>query len=157
MSTSTTAKVGTTRRTSSRRSKKSQAVTSIDTATVDGAETQNQSNLNTDKGAQVIAMPQLKVQETAKQEASQVSMPPLPGNRPVDTSSFQVVGTMASMGEDRPIAASPIKVRDIIAVSGERPVAASSIQLSEAQMIMKNRPIASNYVDGDGDLMGYLD
>jgi hypothetical protein len=60
------------------------------------------------------------------------------------------------MGE-RPIVASNIKVWNTITVSGERPIASSNLQLSETQMIMGNRPIASNYMDGDADLMGYLD
>jgi hypothetical protein len=38
-----------------------------------------------------------------------------------------------------------------------RPIAASTLKVSETEMIMGNRPIASNYMDGDEDLMGYLD
>lgn len=157
MSNSTAAKINSNGNTSSRRSKKSQEVNLNNTVTVDRAATQEEPNLNTDKGAQVIAMPQLKLQETLKQEATQVSPPnPLPGNRPIDSSNIQVLGTISAMGE-RPIVASNIKIWDTITVSGERPIATSSLQVSETQMIMGNRPIASNYTDGDAALMGYLD
>lgn len=113
--------------------------------------------MSTDKIAQVITMPQLKLQETPTQEAAQVSAPsPLPGNRPIDSANLRVLETISEMGE-RPIVASNIEIRDTISVSGERPIAASSLQVSETQMIMGNRPIASNHLDGDEDLMGYLD
>ncbi len=157
MSNSTATKVNSNGNTSSRRSKKSQEVNLNNTVTVDNPATQKELNLKTDKDSQVIAMPQLKLQETPKQEATQISAPtPLPGNRPIDSANLQVLGTISEMG-DRPIVASTIEIRDTISVSGERPIAASSIQISETQMIMGNRPIASNYLDGDEDLMGYLD
>jgi hypothetical protein len=101
-------------------------------------------------------MPQIKLQEAPKQQASQVSLPPLPGNRPVDAGNLQVVGTISAMGE-RPIFASNFEVTDTITVSGNRPIASSNLQISETAMIMKNRPIATNNLDGDRDLMGYLD
>lgn len=145
-----------------------------DTVALDSAQATPESSQNGDKGAQVIAMPQVKLQEAPKPEATQVALPPLPGNRPiassdlnvsegsglpgnrpVDVSNVQIVGTISAMG-DRPIGASPIDVRDIIAVSGNRPVAVSHLKVSETEMIMGNRPIASNEVD-DEDLMGYLD
>jgi hypothetical protein len=172
---STATKGNATGSTSSRRSKKNQEVNLKNTAQVNGAETLAESS-NTDKGAQVIAMPQLKLQEPPKQEVSQVAeTSPLPGNRPiassdlklsdvvsimgnrpVDASNIQVLGTMSAMGE-RPIVASSIAVIDTITVSGERPVAKSNLKINETEMIMGNRPIASNYIDGDEDLMGYLD
>lgn len=145
-----------------------------DTVTLDSAETKQESNQNGDKGAQVIAMPQVKLQEAPKPEATQVALPPLPGNRPIassdlnvsegsflpgnrpiDVSNVQIVGTISAMG-NRPIAASPIEVRDVIVVSGNRPVAVSHLKAGATEMIMGNRPIASNEVD-DEDLMGYLD
>jgi hypothetical protein len=156
MSNSTAAKVGTTSSRDSRRSKKSQEVTLKDTLTLDSPETKQELSINTDKGAQVIAMPQIKLQEAPKQQASQVSLPPLPGNRPVDAGNLQVVGTISAMGE-RPIFASNFEVTDTITVSGNRPIASSNLQISETAMIMKNRPIATNNLDGDRDLMGYLD
>ena len=144
--------------TSSRRSKKTQEVNLNNTVTIDRSATQEDFNLKTDKESQVIAMPQLKLQETAKQEATQVSTAtPLPGNRPIDSTNLQVLGTISEMGDHRPIVASSFQVRDTISVSGERPIAASGLQISETQMIMGNRPIASNYMDDDKDLMGYLD
>lgn len=172
---STATKGNATGSTSSRRSKKNQEVNLKNTTQVDGAATLPESS-NTDKGVQVIAMPHLKLQETPKDEATQVSdASPLPGNRPiassdlnlseavsimgnrpVDASNIQVLGTISEMG-DRPIVASSIRVLDTISVSGERPIVASSIQLTQTKMIMGNRPIASNYIDGDEDLMGYLD
>jgi hypothetical protein len=175
MANSTATKGNATGSTSSRRSKKNQEVNLKNTSQVDGAATLPESS-NTDKGGQVIAMTRLKLQETPKDEATQVSdASPLPGNRPiassdlnlseavsimgnrpVDASNIQVLGTISEMG-DRPIVASSIKVMDTISVSGERPIAASSIQLTQTKMIMGNRPIASNYIDGDEDLMGYLD
>ncbi len=157
MSNSTAAKVNSNSNTSSRKSKKSQEVNLHNTVTVDLPATQEKPSLIKDKGTQVIAMPQIKLQETPKQDTAQVSTPsPLPGNRPIDSSNIQVLGTISAMGE-RPIVASNIKVWNTITVSGERPIASSNLQLSETQMIMGNRPIASNYMDGDADLMGYLD
>lgn len=175
MANSTATKGNATGSTSSRRSKKNQEVNLKNTTQVDGAATLPESS-NTDKGAQVIAMPHLKLQETPKDEATQISdASPLPGNRPiassdlnlsevvsimgnrpVDASNIQVLETISEMG-DRPIVASSIRVLDTISVSGERPIVASSIQLTQTKMIMGNRPIASNYIDGDEDLMGYLD
>lgn len=144
------------------------------TVTVNGAKTHEESSQTTDKGAQVIAMPQLKL-ETSNQETVEASLPPLPGNRPiassnlkiseavylpgkrpVNTSDIQIVGTIAAMGE-RPIAASNIQVWDTIAVSGNRPIASSILKASVTQMIMGSRPIAANNMDRDEDLMGYLD
>ena len=155
MSNSTAAKVGTTSSTSRRRTKKSQEVEVKSPVTVDGAETQQESSVNADKGAQVIAMPQLKLQEAPKEGDVKGSVSPLPGNRPIDSANIQVLGTISS--ENRPIVASNIQVMDTISVSGERPIAASSLKANTTQMIMGNRPIASNYLDAEEDLMGYLD
>jgi len=158
MSNSTAAGIDRTSSTLSRRRKKTQEVTLKDMITVDTAETTQEPNMNTDKGAQVTAMPvQIKSPETATPGTFAVeSSNPLPGNRPIDSGNLQVLGTISVMGE-RPIVASNIKVWDTISVSGERPIASSSIQISGTAMIMGNRPIASNYIDGDQDLMGYLD
>ena len=156
MSNSTAAKVGTTSSVSRRKSKKSQEVGVKNTSQVDGAEAQQESSLNLDKGTQVIAMPQIKLQEAPQEGTVKISIPPLPGNRPVDAGNIQVLGTIYAMGE-RPIVARNIKVFDTISVSGQRPIAASTFNLNETKMIMGTRPIASNYMDGDQDLMGYLD
>lgn len=157
MTNSTATRVKSSRNTSSRRSKKSQEINPSNTTAAESSATEEKTNPNTHKGAQVIAMPQLKLQETPNQEADRVSAPiPLPGNRPIDSGNLQVLGTISDMG-NRPIVASDIEVSDTISVSGERPIAKSSLHLSETQMIMGNRPIASNYLDGDLDLMGYLD
>ncbi len=146
-----------------------------DTVIVDETVTHEQPNSNTDNGAQVIAMPQVKIQETPKQETANVSLPPLPGNRPIasshlkvsevtslpgnrpiETANLAVVGTISALGE-RPIAASGIQVWDTISVSGDRPIASSTLKISETEMIMGNRPIASNEMERDQELMGYLD
>ena len=156
MSNSTTAKVNAKSSTSSRQSKKSQESNLKNTVTVDSTETHKELSLNTDKGAQVIAMPQVNLQETSKHGNSVISVLPLPGNRPIDSSNIQLLGTISAMGE-RPIFASTMKVWDTISVSGERPIATSSLQLSDTRMIIGNRPIASNYIDGAENLMGYLD
>lgn len=114
-----------------------------------------------------------------KQQAGEVSLVepsiPLPGNRPiatsslkvsdqgsirgmrpVDTSELQVVGTFSSMG-DRPISASNMQVRDIMAVSGNRPISVSTLHLTGTEMILGNRPIASNIMEEIDELIGYLD
>jgi hypothetical protein len=149
MANSTATKANSSGNTSSRRSKKSQEVNLNNTA--------EESNSHIDKGAQVIPMPQLKLQETPQQEATEVSAPiPLPGNRPIDSGNLQVLGTISAMGQ-RPIVASNIEVWDTITVSGQRPIAKSHLQISETAMTMGNRPIASNYLEGNEDLMGYLD
>ena len=156
MSNSTAAKVDTASSTSSRRHKKSLEADAKIPVTVDSADAQKESSLNTDKGAQVIAMPQIKLQEAPNEQTTKVPVSPLPGNRPIDAGNIQILGTISAMG-DRPIVASNMKVWDTITVSGERPIAASNLTISEENMIMGNRPIASNYIDGEADLMGYLD
>lgn len=158
MSNNATAKVNNSSSTSSRRSKKTQEVNLKSLVAVDSLETLQKSSVNTSNGTQVIAMPvPTNLQEAATHTSSQTDLTtPLPGNRPIDSSNLQVLGTISAMGE-RPIVASNIKVWDTITLSGERPIATSSLQLSETAMIMGNRPIASNYLDGAEDLMGYLD
>ena len=144
--------------TSSRRSKKSQEISLNNTVMANQPTTEDDFNLKTGKDSQVIAMPQLTLQETPTQEATQVSTAtPLPGNRPIDSANIQVLGTVSEMGVHRPVVASTIQVWDTISVSGERPISASGLQISKTQMIMGNRPIASNYMDGNEDLMGYQD
>lgn len=158
MSNSATAKANNSSSTSSRRSKKSQEVNLKSPVAVDSVETSQKPSVNASNGAQVIAMPvPANLKEAAIQTSSQTALTtPLPGNRPIDSSNIQVLGTISAMGE-RPIVASNIKVWDTITLSGERPIATSSLQLSETAMIMGNRPIASNYLDGAEDIMGYLD
>jgi hypothetical protein len=159
--------------TSSRRSKKSQEVNLGNTATVERPATQEETSQTMDKGAQVIAMPQLTLKETPQEETTQSSSLPgnrpissrdlkfsqvmsIMGNRPVDVSNIQVLGTISAMGE-RPIFASSFEVIDTITVSGDRPISKSNLVISETGMIMGNRPIAPNYLDDEADLMGYLD
>lgn len=121
-------------------------------------ETLQKPSVNINNGTQVIAMQvSANLQEVATQSPSQTTLiTPLPGNRPIDSSNLQVLGTISAMGE-RPVVASNMKVWDTITLSGERPIASSSLQISETAMIMGNRPIAANYFDGAEDLMGYLD
>lgn len=177
MSNSTATKAKATGSTTSRRSKKSQEVNeqNTTTATLDLSQDRQESSQHTDRGAQVIAMSQLKLQETSEKDTAAIALSPLPNNRPiassdlklsqevtvfgkrpVDASNIQVLGTISALGE-RPVVASTIKVLDTISVSGERPIAASSFNMGAIEMIMGNRPIAPNYIDGDADLMGYLD
>lgn len=149
MNNSSTAKVNTTSKISSRRGKKPQESLNK-TVALDPAKTNDEQNLNISKGAQVLLLPvQAKLQETS------VSTP-LPGNRPIDASNLQVLGTIFASGE-RPIFASTIKVWHTMSASGERPISSSSLQLSGTAMIMENRPIASNHLDDAEDLIDYLD
>jgi hypothetical protein len=177
MSNSTATKAKATGSTTSRRSKKSQEVNEQNTitATLDLPQDRQEAIQHTDREAQVIAMSQLKLEETPMNDTATIALSPLPGNRPiassdlklsdevsifgkrpVDASNLQVLGTISALGE-RPVVASSIKVLDTISVSGERPIAASMINIGTTEMIMGNRPIAANYIDGDEDLMGYLD
>lgn len=111
----------------------------------------------TDKEGKVITMPlTVKSAENENSASLEVSPTPLPGNRPIDASSLQVLGTISVMGL-RPIAASDHKIWDTMTVSGERPIYSSNLVISETRMIMGNRPIASNSLVGEENLMGYLD
>ncbi|MEQ8381937.1 MAG: hypothetical protein RH949_06165 [Coleofasciculus sp. A1-SPW-01] len=78
------------------------------------------------------------------------------GIRPIDTSELQIVGTLSSMGE-RPITASNMQIRDVMVVSGNRPISVSTLHLENTEMILGNRPIASNVMEEADEIMGYLD
>ena len=105
----------------------------------------------------------LSVQEKADNspKALQLAQKPttlLPGNRPVEPSHLQVIGTYASVGASRPIAASQMHISNTLVVSGNRPISTSTLAISENIQIMGNRPVASNQIDEDpAVLMGYLD
>ncbi|MGB5962886.1 MAG: hypothetical protein WBG73_19775 [Coleofasciculaceae cyanobacterium] len=132
-------------------SKKSQAVNRNNTAAINDTET------NTDQTGQIIAMPATaKLAKNTKLETSEMTLTPLPGNRPIDSSNIHVVSTISVMGE-RPIVASNNKIWNTITMSGERPIYSSNLVISSTAMIMGNRPVASNFFEGEGNLMGYLD
>lgn len=137
--------------TSRGRSKKSPPVNLNNTAALNGVET------NTDQTAQIIAMPATtKLAKNMNLDASEITLNPLPGNRPIDSSNIHVVSTISVMGE-RPIVASNNKIWNTITASGERPIYSSNLVISSTVMIMGNRPVASNFFEGEGNLMGYLD
>jgi hypothetical protein len=144
--------------TNRRRTKTTQQVNLNNTVALDSVATQQENSMNTDKAGQVMAMSvPIKLSENTNLETLQTSSPtPLPGNRPIDSSNLQVLGTISVMGE-RPIAASNNKIWNTMTASGERPIYSSTLVVSETRMIMGNRPIASNYFDGEESLMGYLD
>lgn len=137
--------------TSRGRSKKSQEVKLNNTAALNSIET------NIDEIGQLITMPAItKAAKNANLETSEMTITPLPGNRPIDSSNIQVLGTISVMGE-RPIAASNNKIWNTITVSGERPIYSSNLVISTTAMIMGNRPVASNFFNEEENLMGYLD
>jgi hypothetical protein len=148
MRNSRTAKASRTGSTNRARSKKSQPVNLNNTVALNSVET------TTYKEGQVITMP-LTVKST-ENVTETVSPTPLPGNRPIDSSNLQVLGTISVMGL-RPIAASDNKIWNTITMSGERPIYSSNLVISETAMIMGNRPVASNYFSDEENLMGYLD
>lgn len=158
MSKSSTAKVNATSKTTSRKSQKNQEISLSNTVMLDPPETHEEPSSKTNNGVQVIAMPvQTNLQQTSIQETIQLSvLNRLPGNRPIDSSNLQVLGTISASG-NRPIFASNMKIWDTMTASGERPIASSNLQFSDTEMIMGNRPIAANDLDGAEDLMGYLD
>lgn len=132
-------------------SKKSQQANLNNTAALNSVET------NTDQTGQIIAMPATtKAAMNTKLETSEMTLTPLPGNRPIDSSNIHVVSTISVMGE-RPIVASNNKIWNTITMSGERPIYSSNLVISSTTMIMGNRPVASNFFEGEGNLMGYLD
>lgn len=158
MSNPNTAKVNSGSSSNRRRTKKSQPLSLNKMATIDNPATQAEKLLNTDKGAQVIAMP---VSTKAPENSQQVTLAtsaitPLPGNRPIDSGNLEVLGTIDVMGE-RPIVAGSFKIWNTMTLSGERPISSSNLVISSTAMIMGNRPVASNYLDGNEDMMGYLD
>ncbi len=81
----------------------------------------------------------------------------LPNNRPVEPSHLEVVGTYSSVGANRPIVKSGMKINSSLAISGNRPIAVSTLNVSESYTIMGNRPVASNDIDDPAALMGYID
>jgi hypothetical protein len=134
------------------RSKKSQEVNLNNTAALDSVATKTE-----DQKGQAITMPATaKSAEITKLEISEMTPAPLPGNRPIDASNIQVLGTISVMGE-RPIVASNNKIWNTITVSGERPIYSSNLVISSTAMIMGNRPVASNFFGDEESLMGYLD
>ncbi len=110
---------------------------------------------------EMVALSLKQESETKGETASLVHQPTvastLPGGRPIEQSHLQVVNTYTSVGGDRPVVASGMKISSTLAVSGNRPISAGLLKIDETYMIMGNRPIASNEIDDPGLLMGYLD
>lgn len=151
MNNNSTAKARRASSTNRGRSKKSQEVNLNNPTALNSVET------NTDKIGQVITMSATsKLAKNAELETAEMTLTPLPGNRPIDSSNIQVLGTISVMGE-RPIVASNNKIWNTITVSGERPIYSSNLVISATAMIMGNRPVASNFFEGEENLMGYLD
>jgi len=118
------------------------------TATIDNLEINAKGDMKTtENGVQFNTMSE----ETEKS----VPLPPLPGNRPIESSSLEVRNTLDPR-EKRQIVSSKMEVSQTYMVSGNRPVAHSNIDFDNRLTLMGNRPIASNNIDSD-DLMGYLD
>jgi hypothetical protein len=80
----------------------------------------------------------------------------LPNHRPIELSSFEIVGTLPG---DRPIAANTFEVATTDLLPGHRPVAVSHLPVSDLHVLPGDRPIAPNdVVDPPAPvLMGYLD
>jgi hypothetical protein len=80
----------------------------------------------------------------------------LPNHRPIELSSFEVVGTL---GGGRPIAANTFDVATTDILPGHRPVAVSTLHVSDLHVLPGDRPIAPNDVvdPAPSVLMGYLD
>jgi hypothetical protein len=80
----------------------------------------------------------------------------LPNHRPIELSSFEIVGTLPG---DRPIAANTFEVATTDILPGHRPVAVSHLPVSDLHVLPGDRPIAPNdIVDPPASvLMGYLD
>jgi len=81
---------------------------------------------------------------------------PLPGDRPITASTFEISDTVNLLGI-RPIAASEIQVSETINLHGIRPIAASELQVSKTITTSGIRPIASNKIEKIDELIGYLD
>jgi hypothetical protein len=79
----------------------------------------------------------------------------LPNHRPIELSSFEIVGTLG----DRPIAANTFEVATTDILPGHRPVAVSTLPISDLHVLPGDRPIAPNDVvdPPPSILMGYLD
>ncbi|MGK7903094.1 MAG: hypothetical protein AB4352_17120 [Hormoscilla sp.] len=139
---STNGKAATTkRRRTSRTSQKK-------TATVDNLEINAKGDMNTAENG-------VKLETMSNETEKSVPLPPLPGNRPIDSSNLEVHSTLDPR-EKRPVVSSKMGISETYMVSGNRPVAHSTINFDNTMKIMGNRPIASNNIDDD-DLMGYLD
>lgn len=80
----------------------------------------------------------------------------LPNHRPIELSSFEIVGTLPG---DRPIAANTFEVATTDILPGHRPVAVSNLPVADLHVLPGDRPIAPNdVVDPPAPiLMGYLD
>jgi hypothetical protein len=80
----------------------------------------------------------------------------LPNHRPIEISSFEIVGTLPG---DRPIAANTFEVATTEILPGHRPVAVSNLPVADLHVLPGDRPIAPNdVVDPPAPvLMGYLD
>ena len=81
----------------------------------------------------------------------------LPGNRPVEPNSLQIVNTYSSVGSLRPVTKSDLEIKHTITLSGNRPIMSSTLDISQEFKIMANRPVASNQIDDPLLLMGFLD
>ncbi|MBE9188996.1 hypothetical protein IQ230_01155 [Gloeocapsopsis crepidinum LEGE 06123] len=88
--------------------------------------------------------------------ASDIHPSPLPGDRPITASTFEISDTVNILGI-RPIAASELQVSDTINLLGIRPIAASKLQVSKTITTSGIRPIASNKIEKIDELIGYLD
>lgn len=140
--TSTNGKAATTKRTRTSRTSQKK------TATVDRVEINAKSDMKTTENG-------VKIETMSNESEKSVPLPPLPGNRPIESSSLKVHDTLDPR-EKRPIVSSNMGVSETYMVSGNRPVAHSNINFDNTMKIMGNRPIASNQIDDD-DLMGYID
>lgn len=80
----------------------------------------------------------------------------LPNHRPIELSSFEIVGTLPG---DRPIAANTFEVATSDLLPGHRPVAVSNLPIADLHVLPGDRPIAPNDVvdPPPAVLMGYLD
>jgi len=81
----------------------------------------------------------------------------LPGKRPVEASHLQIVNTYSSVGGNRPVVKSGIKIKGMLTISGNRPITASHLKISETYTVMGNRPVAPNEIDDPISLMGFID
>jgi len=81
----------------------------------------------------------------------------LPGNRPIEASHLNVVGTYNSLGAIRPITATEGQRIGTMRISGHRPIYASTLVISESYSVMGNRPVASNEIDDPLLILDYLD
>ncbi|HEY9811667.1 MAG TPA: hypothetical protein V6D13_20255 [Halomicronema sp.] len=76
------------------------------------------------------------------------------GNRPIGVSNIEVLETLSIMG-NRPVVASHLHIQSMMTYSGNRPITASTLDIYD--FLAGGRPIASNDIDDPESLMGYLD